>query len=97
MTLRLEAESISTGLGTELASVRGTFQAESDEHDHLRTAVGVVFDDLGVARPEGIGSLAASAAVDITTWVASLRRTLFTPGSPKPLLFPALIMRRTLT
>ena len=56
---RLEAESISTGLGTELTEVRGTLQVESDEHDLLRAAVGVVFDDLGVVRLEGTSSLAA--------------------------------------
>ena len=51
VTQRLEAESISAGLGMELAEVRGTLQAESDEHDLLRVAIKVVFDDLGVARP----------------------------------------------
>ena len=49
MAQRLEAKSISAGLGMELAEVRGILQAESDEHDLLRAAVGVVFDDLGVA------------------------------------------------
>ena len=47
MARRLEAESVSIGLGTELAEVRGILQAKSDEHDLLRAAVGVVFDDLG--------------------------------------------------
>jgi len=46
---RLEAESVSTGLGTKLAKVRGILQAESDEHDLLCATIGVVFDDLGVA------------------------------------------------
>ena len=50
MTQRLEAESISTGLGTELAEVRGILQAKSDEHDLLRATVGVVFDDPRVTR-----------------------------------------------
>ena len=68
VTQRLEAESISTGLGTELAEVLGILQAESDEHDLLRTTVGVVFDDLGVARPEETDSLAARA-VDIMAQV----------------------------
>ena len=68
VTRRLKAESISAGLGTELAKVRGTLQAESDEHNLLLAAVGVVFDDLGVARPEETSSLAARA-VDITAWV----------------------------
>ena len=68
VTRRLEAESISAGLGTELAKVRGTLQAESDEHDLLCAAVEVVFDDLGVAWLEEIISLVAHA-VDITVWV----------------------------
>ena len=93
---RLEAKSISTGLGTELADVWGILQAEGDEHDLLRAAVGVVFDDLGVARPEETGSLTARA-VDTQRGCASLRRTLFTPGSPKPLPLPILIMIRRLT
>ena len=46
---RLEAESISARLGKELAKVRGILQTESDEHDLLRAAVGVVFDVLRVA------------------------------------------------
>ena len=62
MAQRLEAESISAGLGTELAKVRGTLQAESDEHNLLLAAVGVVFDDLGVARPKETSSLAARVA-----------------------------------
>ena len=64
----LEAESGSAGLGMELAEVWGILQAESDEHDLLRATVGVVFDDLGVARPEETGSLAAHA-VHITARV----------------------------
>ena len=38
---------------------------ESNEHDLLHATVGVVFDDLGLAWPEGTSSLAASVAVDI--------------------------------
>ena len=76
---RLEAKSISTGLGTELAEVRGTLQAKSDEHDLLRSAVGVVFDDLGVARPEETISLAAHA-VDITARVGQLEENTFHAG-----------------
>ena len=45
----MEAESISAGLGKELAEVRGILQTESDEHDLLCAAVRVVFDDLRVA------------------------------------------------
>ena len=76
---RLEAESISAGLGTELAEVQRILQAESDEHDLLRTAVGVVFDDLGVAWPEETGSFAA-CAVDITAWVRQLEENAFHAG-----------------
>ena len=65
---RLEAESISAELGTELAEVWGILQAKSDEHDLMRAAIRVVFDDLGVARPKETGSLAAHA-IDITAWV----------------------------
>ena len=66
---RLVAESVSAGLVTELAEAWRILQAKSDEHDLLRAAIRVVFDDLEVARPEGTSSIAASAAVDITAWV----------------------------
>ena len=49
---RLEAKEISTGLSTELAEVRGILLAESDQHDLLRAAVVVVYDDLQVAQGE---------------------------------------------
>ena len=39
----------------------------------------VVFDDLGVARPEETGSLAARA-VDITAWVRQLEENAFHTG-----------------
>ena len=76
MAQRLEAESISIGLGTDLAEVRGTLQAESDNHDLLHAAVGVVFDDLGVALPEETSSLAARA-VDIMARVGQLEENAF--------------------
>ena len=79
MTQRLEAESISAGLGMELDEVRGTLQAESDEHDLLRAAVGVVFDDLGVVRPEETGPLVAHA-VDIMARVRQLEENAFNAG-----------------
>ena len=53
---------------------------DSSEHDLLCAAVGVVFDDLGVAQPEGNGSLAASTAVDITAWVRQLEEDAFHAG-----------------
>ena len=79
MTRRLEAKSISIGLGMDLAEVRGTLQAESDNHDLLHVAVGVVFDDLGVARSEGTSSLAARA-IDIMARVCLLEENAFHTG-----------------
>ena len=67
-TRRLEAKSVSAGLVTELAKAWRGLQAENDEHDLLRTALGVVCDDLEVARPEGTSSLVAHA-IDITARV----------------------------
>ena len=59
--------------------MRGILQAESDEHDLLRTAVGVVFNDLGVAQQEETSSLAARAA-GITTRVGQLEENAFHTG-----------------
>ena len=57
----METEDVSARLGKELAEVRGILQVESDEHDLLCTAVGVVLDDLRVAQPEETSSLVAHA------------------------------------
>ena len=46
---RLYAESIAARLDKELAEVRGILQIESDEHDLLQAAIGVVIDALRVA------------------------------------------------
>ena len=59
--------------------MRGILQTESDEHDLLRAAVGVVFDDLGVARLEETGSLVARA-IDITARVRQLEENAFHAG-----------------
>ena len=56
--------------------MQGILQAESDEHDLLRAAIGVVFNDLGVAQPEETGSLAARA-VDIMARVRQLEEDTF--------------------
>ena len=61
MTQRLEAESMSTELSMELTEAQRSLQAESDEHDLLRAALGVVCDDLEVAWSERTSSLAACA------------------------------------
>ena len=60
----MEAKSISIGLATELTEAWRNLLAESDEHDLLSAALGVVYDDLEVVRSEGTSSLMARA-VDI--------------------------------
>ena len=59
--------------------MQGILQAESNEHDLLRAAVGVVFDDLGVARPEETISLAAHA-IDIMGRGRQLEENAFHAG-----------------
>ena len=46
---RLDIENVVTRLEKELAKVREILRVESDEHDLLQTAVGVVTDALEVA------------------------------------------------
>jgi hypothetical protein len=48
----------SRGLEKELSEVKGSLQKESDEHDDLRVAVGLVCDDLEVIPLEETSSLA---------------------------------------
>jgi len=48
-TRRLEAKNISVKLATKLTEVWRRLQAEGDEHNFLRAALGVVYDDLEVA------------------------------------------------
>ena len=79
VTQRLEVESISVELGKKLAEVWGILQAKSDEHDLLRAAIGVVFDDLRVAQPVETSSLAARA-VGITARVGQLEEDAFHAG-----------------
>ena len=67
-TQKLEAESISAGLATDLAETRRNLQAESDELSILSVALGVVCDNLEVVRSEGT-SLLVAYAVEITTRV----------------------------
>jgi hypothetical protein len=38
----------SHGLEKELAEAKGSLQKESDDHDDLRVAIGLVYDDLRV-------------------------------------------------
>jgi hypothetical protein len=48
----------SRGLEKELSKVKGSLQKDSDEHNDLRTAVGLVCNDLRVTPPEEVSSLA---------------------------------------
>ena len=75
----LEAESVSTGLVTELTEMQRILQEESDEHVLLSATLGVVYDDLEVVRSEGTSSLAAHA-VDITVRVHQLERDALRAG-----------------
>ena len=52
----------------DLDEARSLLQAESDELDVLKVALGVICDDLQVVQVEGTNSLMA-CAVDITAWV----------------------------
>jgi len=42
----LEAEGATVGLATDLIEARSLLQAESDELDVLKVALGIVYDDL---------------------------------------------------
>ena len=81
-TRRLEVESVSVGLATELAEAWRSHQAETDEHDLLRAALGVVCDDLQVVKLEGTSSLAARA-IEITARVRQLERNVLLTGVNK--------------
>ena len=76
---RLDAESVTARLDKELAKVRGILQTESDEHDLLQVAVGVVIDALRVTQPAETSSLAVRAT-GITTWVGQLEEDAFRAG-----------------
>jgi hypothetical protein len=49
----------SRGLEKELAKVKASFQKESDEHDALRVAIGLVCDVLQMVSEQGSSSLVA--------------------------------------
>jgi hypothetical protein len=51
-------------LDQELTEVRKDLEVEANEHGMLRAAIGVIYDDLGVAQAEETSSLVARV-VDI--------------------------------
>ena len=76
---RSDAESVAARLEKELTEVLEILWTESDEHDLLQAAVGVVIDALGVAQPVETSSLAARAA-GITARVGQLEEDAFHTG-----------------
>ena len=75
----MSAENVSVKLEKELAHVRRTLQTESDEHNLLQAAVGVVLDALKVVEPVETSPLAARAA-GITARVGQLEESAFHAG-----------------
>ena len=76
MNRRSDAESVAARLEKELTEVRGILQTESDKHDLLQVAVGVVIDALRVTQPAETSSHAVHAA-GITTRVGQLEEDAF--------------------
>ena len=76
---RLNAENVSVKLEKELAHIRRTLQTESDEHDLLQAAVGVVLDALKVVEPVETSPLVARAT-GIMTRVGQLEESAFHAG-----------------
>ena len=58
--------------------MRGQLQSESDDHDALRTAVGLVFDDIGVAPAAETSSLAVRVTQIPDRARALARKALYT-------------------
>ena len=75
----MDVEIIAARLEKELTEVRGILRTESDEHDLLQAAVGVVIDALRVAQPVETSSLVAHAA-GITVRVDQLEEDAFHAG-----------------
>ena len=73
---RLSAENIFVKLEKEATYARRALQAESDEHDLLQAAVGVVLNALNVTEPVETSPLAARAA-GITARVGQLEEDAF--------------------
>ena len=76
---RLDAVNVAARLDKELTEVRGILQTESDEHDLLQAAVGVVINALRVAQPVETSSLVAHAA-GITARVGQPEEDAFHAG-----------------
>ena len=58
--------------------MRGQLQSESDNHDALRTAIGLVFDDIGVAPAAETSSLVVRVSQILDRARALARKALYT-------------------
>ena len=76
---RLSAENVSIKLEKEAAYTRRALQVESDEHDLLQGAVGVVLNALNVTEPVETSPLAAHVA-GIMARVGQLEESAFHAG-----------------
>ena len=76
---RLSAENASIKLEKEAAYARRALQVESDEHDLLQAAVGVVLNALNVTEPVET-SLLAARVIGIIARVGQLEESAFHVG-----------------
>ena len=76
---KLSAENAATKLEKEAAYTRRALQAESDEHDLLQAAVGVVLNALNVTEPVETSPLVARVG-GITARVGQLEESAFHAG-----------------
>ena len=76
---RLSAENVSIKLEKEAAYARRALQVESDEHDLLQAAVGVVLNALNVTEPVETSPLAARV-IGIMARVGQLEESAFHAG-----------------
>ena len=90
---RLRAENVSVKLEKEVAHARRALQVESDEHDLLQAAVGVVLDALKVVEPVETSPLAARAA-GIMARVGQLEESAFHAGITQAFTVATPTMRR---
>ena len=65
-------------LQRQLSEVRGQLQSESDDHDALRTAIGLVFDDIGVTPTAETSSLTVRVTQISDQARALARKALYT-------------------
>ena len=90
---RLSAENASIKLEKEAAYARRALQVESDEHDLLQAAVGVVLNALNVTEPVETSPLAARVG-GIMARVGQLEESAFHAGITQAFTVATPTMRR---